>query len=93
MRIVLDLNPSCQTRCNNERPDTKVAPDLKNADYRGASAIKAALFLAEFCGRTPFAHIDIAGTALLSRANSYFNSPGASGFGLRLLIEFLRRLA
>ncbi len=66
--------------------------DLKNADYRGASAIKAALFLAEFCGRTPFAHIDIAGTALLSRANSYFNSPGASGFGLRLLVEFLRRL-
>ncbi len=66
--------------------------DLKNANYEGASSLKAGLFLAEFTGRVPFAHIDIAGTAFLSKANHYFSATGATGFGVRLMIEFLRSL-
>ncbi|MCU0235806.1 MAG: leucyl aminopeptidase [Acidobacteria bacterium] len=70
---------------------SKVA-DLKNANYNGASSIKAGLFLSEFTGRVPFAHIDIAGTAFLSKPNFCLNSEGATGFGVRLLVEFLQNL-
>ncbi len=71
---------------------SKVA-DLKNANYNGASSVKAGLFLSEFVGKTPFAHIDIAGTAFLSKPNFCLNSEGATGFGVRLLVEFLKNLA
>ncbi len=71
---------------------SKVA-DLKNANYGGGSSIKAGLFLSEFAGRTPFAHIDIAGTAFLSKPNSRLAAEGATGFGVRLLVQFLQDLA
>jgi leucyl aminopeptidase len=71
---------------------SKVA-DLKNANYNGASPIKAGLFLNEFTAAVPFAHIDIAGTAFLSKPNSCFSSEGATGFGVRLLVKFLQDLA
>ena len=71
---------------------SKVA-DLKNANYNGASSIKAGLFLSEFTGKTPFAHLDIAGTAFLSKPNFCLNSEGATGFGVRLLVQFLQDLA
>jgi leucyl aminopeptidase len=67
--------------------------DLKNADYRGASSIKAGLFLQEFVGKTPFAHLDIAGTAFLSKPGFWLNTEGATGFGVRLLVEYLKNLA
>ena len=66
---------------------------LKNADYQGASSIKAGLFLNEFTGNLHFAHIDIAGTAFLSKTNVFYNQPGASGYGLRLVMEFLNGLS
>jgi leucyl aminopeptidase len=71
---------------------SKIA-DLKNANYNGASSVKAGLFLSEFVGKIPFAHIDIAGTAFLSKPNFCLASGGATGFGVRLLIEFLRNLS
>ena len=70
---------------------SKVA-DLKNANYSGGSSIKAGLFLAEFAGKVPFAHIDIAGTAFLSKPNFRLAAEGATGFGVRLLVEFLKNL-
>jgi len=69
----------------------KVA-DLKNADYHGASSIKAGLFLNEFTGSVPFAHLDIAGTAFLSRPGFWLAAEGATGYGVRLLIEYLKNL-
>jgi leucyl aminopeptidase len=71
---------------------SKVA-DLKNADYHGASSIKAGLFLSEFAGHTPFAHIDIAGTAFLNRPGFWLAAEGATGFGVRLLVEYLKNAA
>ncbi len=70
---------------------SKVA-DLKNANYRGASSIKAGLFLQEFAGNIPFAHLDIAGTAFLNKPGPWLNSEGATGFGVRLLVEYLKNL-
>lgn len=71
---------------------SKVA-DLKNANYNGASSIKAGLFLNEFTGKVPFAHLDIAGTAFLSKPHACLKSEGATGFGVRLLVQFLQDLA
>jgi len=70
---------------------SKVA-DLKNADYKGASSIKAGLFLNEFTKNIPFAHIDIAGTAFLSNKNKFYSSEGSTGFGVRLVYDFLNFL-
>jgi len=67
---------------------SKIA-DLKNANYQGASSIKAGLFLDEFASQVPFAHIDIAGTAFLSKSNQYYLETGATGFGVRLILDFL----
>jgi leucyl aminopeptidase len=60
--------------------------DLNNAPERGkAGSITAAEFLAVFAGDTPWAHLDIAGTAWdLGRG---YAEKGGSGFGVRLLVE------
>jgi leucyl aminopeptidase len=68
---------------------SKIA-DLKNAGYGRASAIKAGLFLAEFAEGIPFAHIDMAGTAFLSKANAAYLQEGATAFGVRLLLDYLQ---
>ena len=74
-----------------ESIQSKIA-DLKNAGYGRASAIKAGLFLNEFIQKIPFAHIDIAGTAFLSRDNTFYARDGATGFGVRLMLDFLQDL-
>ena len=72
-----------------ESIQSKIA-DLKNAGYGQASAIKAGLFLNEFTQKIPFAHIDIAGTAFLSSSNTFYPREGATGFGVRLVLDFLQ---
>jgi leucyl aminopeptidase len=63
--------------------------DLRNIPSdRKAGAITAAEFLKRFVGDVPWAHLDIAGTAWdLGRP---YAPRGASGFGVRLLVEFAR---
>jgi leucyl aminopeptidase len=66
--------------------------DINNvSESRWGGAITAALFLAEFVGDTPWAHIDIAGPAYLKKENAYCPA-GGTGFGVRLLIELLDRI-
>ncbi|MGE5282433.1 MAG: leucyl aminopeptidase [Chloroflexota bacterium] len=66
--------------------------DLTNAAAkRKAGTISAAGFLEEFVGETPWAHIDIAGTAWdVGRA---YTGNDASGYGVRLLIAVARAFA
>lgn len=67
--------------------------DLKNiSSVRYGGAITAGLFLKEFVGETPWAHLDIAGPAYNEKDYQDERSWGASGYGARLLLEFLRRL-
>lgn len=66
--------------------------DLKNAAGRPAGAITAAAFLKEFVGDYPWVHLDIAGTAFASKDRPY-TPKGASGTGVRLLVDMLRRWA
>jgi leucyl aminopeptidase len=63
--------------------------DLSNlASQRKAGTITAGSFLEEFVGETPWAHIDIAGTAW--DVGREYVGKGASGFGVRLLVELAR---
>lgn len=63
--------------------------DIKNSAGKWASPITAAVFLKEFIKEgTPWAHLDIAGTAFLGAPKGY-NTTHATGVGVRLLIEFL----
>jgi leucyl aminopeptidase len=63
--------------------------DLDNApEARKAGTIVGGAFLANFVGDTPWAHLDIAGSAWdLGRA---YVGKGASGYGVRLLVELAK---
>jgi leucyl aminopeptidase len=63
--------------------------DMKNIGGRHGGAIIAAQFLQRFVKDTPWAHLDIAGTALGAPANE-INQSWASGFGVRLLDRLVR---
>jgi leucyl aminopeptidase len=66
--------------------------DLTNAsEQRKASSSYAAEFLRQFVDDTPWVHIDIAGTAW-GQGRAY-NGNGASGFGVRMLVELAQRSA
>lgn len=65
------------------------AADLKNVGGRPGGSITAGAFLAEFVGETPWAHLDVAGTAWGEGSLSY-QRKGALGTPTRLLIEWVR---
>ncbi|MEE3330897.1 MAG: leucyl aminopeptidase [Myxococcota bacterium] len=67
---------------------SKVA-DLQNAGARDGGASTAAGFLASFAGDGPWAHLDIAGTAWGNKSGGC-DVRGASGVGVRALLEWLR---
>jgi leucyl aminopeptidase len=55
-------------------------------ERREAQTITAAEFLHHFAGEVPWAHVDIAGTAY-DVPLPYYSGKGATGFGVRLLVE------
>ena len=57
---------------------------------RRATSITAAHFLSRFAGDTPWAHIDIAGTAY--GVGRSYTGKGGTGIGVRLLVELARRV-
>jgi leucyl aminopeptidase len=63
--------------------DSKFA-DMKNTGGRHGGAITAAQLLQRFVGKTPWVHLDIAGTALGSPQTDT-NKSWSSGWGVRLL--------
>ena len=65
-----------------------VVADMKNTGPRAGGSITAALFLKEFVKETPWAHIDLAGPVWTDKENGY-NNPGATGYGVRLLVEWV----
>ena len=66
--------------------------DVKNVGGRPAGAITAGMFLKRFAGVYPWAHLDIAGTAWSEDTKGY-RVKGATGFGVRLLVDWLRAAA
>lgn len=68
--------------------------DIRNADngtsYMAGSS-KAGAFLEYFVDKSKWAHLDIAGTAYVSKPKAHESQYG-TGYGVRLLAEFLRAL-
>lgn len=64
--------------------------DVKNCGPAQAGTITAGKFLAHFVKNTPYIHLDIAGVAYFSKAQSPYGV-GASGYGVRLLYDFLKQ--
>ncbi len=65
--------------------------DLKNVGGRWGGAITAAKFLEHFV-EYPWIHIDLAGPAFLEDPRPY-RPVGGTGFGVRLMVEYLRNYA
>jgi leucyl aminopeptidase len=65
--------------------------DMKNSGGRTGGVGTSAVFLQEFTDY-PWAHLDIAGMAHTTKADDYIPI-GGTGFGVRLLVEYLRSLA
>jgi len=69
--------------------DCSVA-DMKNiTGTRGAGSITAAQFIKRFVGEVDWAHLDIAGVTWSKRGTDY-SRPGGTGFGVRLLDNFVK---
>jgi leucyl aminopeptidase len=69
--------------------DSTVA-DMKNTGGRLAGSITAAQFLKRFVNGVPWAHLDVAGTAMGFAEEPTINQSWASGFGVRLLDQLVR---
>ena len=66
--------------------------DLRSLGKTGNNgSIFGGAFLSKFVEPTPFIHLDVAGTAMIDEAKDYMPKDG-TGFGLRLAIEFLKRI-
>jgi leucyl aminopeptidase len=63
--------------------------DLKNgSDLREGSPVLAAMFLQEFAGDGPWAHVDMAGPGFIRRRRpDYALDEGGTGYGVRLIVE------
>ena len=70
-----------------EKLQSEVA-DINNVGQRGGGAITAALFLKEFAGDTPWAHLDIAGPAFTER-DTPLAPKGGTGVAVRTLLAYL----
>ncbi len=64
--------------------------DVKNAGVRNGGSITAAQFLQRFVDNTPWAHLDIAGTAM-GAPKTDINQSWGSGYGVRLLDRLVAR--
>jgi leucyl aminopeptidase len=73
--------------------DSTVA-DLRNTAGKGFGfSIVAATFLEQFAGEGPWAHVDMLGTALLDEDRGDAFGRGATGYGVRMLVELAGRLS
>jgi len=63
--------------------------DFKNVGTRVAGTITGGMFLKKFVNDTPWVHMDIAGPTWYEKDKPYIPK-GASGFGVRLLVQFLK---
>ncbi len=62
--------------------------DLNNVGPRGGGAITAGLFLKEFAGERPWAHLDIAGPAFVEK-DVPLGPKGATGAAVRTILTYL----
>jgi leucyl aminopeptidase len=83
MPLPADLKPGLKS---------KVA-DLANIGERFGGMLLAGLFLQEFVGSTPWAHLDIAGPAFNEKGAHGYTPVGGTGVGVRTMLAFLEARA
>lgn len=83
----LPLDPIYEAHIKSEIADIK---NIGRKYYAGT--ITAGLFLKRFVKKTPWAHLDIAGPAWTDSRTVPYLPTGGSGFGVRLLLEYLKSL-
>jgi leucyl aminopeptidase len=67
--------------------------DLRNSDSgRWGDAITSSLFLNEFVGETPWAHMDLGGPAFAGKETTSYIPKGGTGFGVRTMLNWLRNI-
>ncbi|MCR4314397.1 MAG: leucyl aminopeptidase [Candidatus Uhrbacteria bacterium] len=66
--------------------------DMQNIGSRWGGALTAGLFLEEFVDKTPWAHLDIAGPAFAEREIDPYTHKGATGHGVRTLLNYLKNI-
>ncbi|HEY0387435.1 MAG TPA: leucyl aminopeptidase [Gaiellales bacterium] len=71
---------------------SEIADMANSSSFRMAQAPYAGRFLREFAGEGPWAHLDIAGTADLTRSRGDYVGKGSTGYGVRLLVELAESL-
>lgn len=81
----MPLQPELEEQIRSDVADYKNFPGTAEARVS-----TAALFLHQFVGGIPWAHIDMAGPAFKTSADA-FSASGGTGFGVRLLTEFIAR--
>lgn len=64
--------------------------DYKNIADRYGGALTAGLLLEEFVDKKPWVHLDIAGPAYAEKPLNQYTKKGATGHGVRTLLEFLK---
>jgi len=75
--------------CHKEQMKSKIA-DLRNINSgQGNGSTAGAAFLSSFVGATPWAHLDIAGTAWGSLERDYVGGTFGTGVGVRLLMRWI----
>jgi len=67
--------------------------DYKNYGGRNASVITAAALIGTSAEKTPWVHIDIAGTSWNDGSGYSYQSRGGTGYGVDLLLRFLEIVA
>ena len=82
----LPLFPEYGKRLESQTADIK-----NNSGKRTDGVGTSATFLKHFVTYPAWAHVDMAGMAVGDRDNPYVPGKGATGFGVRLLSEFVRR--
>lgn len=65
--------------------------DFKNAGSRYGGTSAAALFLKKFVKNTPWAHLDIAGTSILTKSMREYTK-GPTGVGVRTILNYIMNL-
>lgn len=64
--------------------------DLYNSSNDGCGAIAAGMFLSAFAGKTPWLHLDIAGTGNTGKMSRPYQPKGATGVGTATLYRLCR---
>ncbi len=76
-----------------KKPLESLTADIKNSTEKPGGVGTSATFLRHFVSYPAWAHLDMAGMGFDGKDNPYIPGKGATGYGVRLLTEFVRRWA